>query len=439
MSKQLAQVMTSRLNLQPALISPAHQGEVIAALQHMASMDEGDDKQQQEASTANLLASYGYQPTASEKPFVYADGIAFIPVTGLLINRYGYSCGWVTGYNFIRNQLNAAVDDSDVKLIVLDCNSGGGEVAGCFELSNDIRATRDKKPTLAVVDSSSYSACYAIASSCSRVVAIPSAGVGSIGVVAMHIDMSKMLDTWGIKITFIFSGEHKVDGNPYEPLPEPVRKSIKARVDQTRQEFVSLVATNRGLDPKKIYDTEAECYSAKQGLELGLIDAIAQPIEAVQAFLIELTRSEPLKESIMTTATVTGAENATAAPTKDGDASTTTSTTTAAPAGGAAPVADKTAERARIKAITGHANAKGRESLANHFAFNTDMSVDDAAAALAAAPVEKASGNALEEAMTATGGGPKVGADAAAGGETTAAQRILKSQELATGIKHDLK
>lgn len=437
MSKQLAQIMANRLNLQPALISPAHQGEVIAALQHMSAMSEDDHKRQQEANARDLLSSYGYEPSASQKPFVYSDGIAFIPVTGMLINRYGYSCGWVTGYNFIRNQLNAAVDDSDVKLIVLDCNSGGGEVAGCFELSNEIRGTRDKKPTLAVVDSSSYSACYAIASACSRVVAIPSAGVGSIGVVAMHIDFSKALTEWGIKITFIFSGDHKVDGNPYEPLPEPVRKSIQARVDQTRQEFVTLVATNRGLDPKKVHDTEAACYSAAQGMELGLIDAIAQPIEAVQAFLIELTRSEPDKESPMTTATTTGADTTTAAPKKEGDAA-------AQPGAGAAPGAaittdDKAAERARIKAITGHANAKGREALAQHLAFNTNMSVDDAAAAMAAAPVEKAAGNALEDAMTATGGGPGVGADATKGGELTPAQRILKSQELATGIKHDLK
>lgn len=47
----------------------------------------------------------------------------------------------------------------------------------------------------------------------------------------------------------------------------------------------------------------------------------------------------------------------------------------------------KLAERQRIEAITGHANAKGREAMANHLAFKTDMSVDDAASLLAAAPV----------------------------------------------------
>lgn len=442
MSKQLSQVIADRLNMQPVMISPAHVNMITDSLRQMHAANHDDEEEGSRNARANLLAAYGYEYEAQseEKPFVFADGIAFIPVTGLLINRFSYNWGWVTGYNFIRAQLAAALDDSDVKLILFDCHSGGGEVSGCFELCADIFASRSIKPSVAVVDSASYSACYAIASSASKIVVTPSGGVGGIGVVAMHLDYSKYLSEVGIKVNFIFSGDHKVDGNMYEALPEPVRKSIQSRVDATRQEFVSLVATNRGLDTQVVFDTQAKCYSASEALGMGLIDAIKPPIEAVQASLVELTGSVTIQENkAMTTAeqkpgaeSAKAPENATQA--NEAAASTTVAATT---------VDQKSAaqvERERIKAITTHEKAANKSSLANHLALNTDLSVDAAVAILENAAAETvvqsaASTSAFTAAMD-NSSHPNVGADHAEGKGMTAAQRIIRSQELATGMKH---
>ena len=57
---------------------------------------------------------------AARKPFVYRDGIAVIPVHGTLINRFNNCWGFVTGYNYIRRQINLAAFDDDVEVIVLD-------------------------------------------------------------------------------------------------------------------------------------------------------------------------------------------------------------------------------------------------------------------------------------------------------------------------------
>lgn len=436
MSKQLSQVIADRLNMQPVMISPAHVNMITDSLRQMHAANHDVEESESQRARVNLLAAYGYEYEAQseEKPFVFADGIAFIPVTGLLINRFSYQWGWVTGYNFIRAQLTAALDDSDVKMILFDCHSGGGEVSGCFELCADIFASRAVKPSVAVVDSASYSACYAIASSASKIVVTPSGGVGSIGVVAMHLDYSKWLSEVGIKVSFIFSGDHKVDGNMYEELPEPVRKSIQSRVDATRQEFVSLVATNRGLDTQVVFDTQAKCYSASEALGMGLIDAIQPPLEAVQASLIELTGSVTIQENnVMTTAEhKPGAESAKAP-------NTETTTATVNPV-----VTEKSAaqvERDRIKAITTHEKAANKSALANHLAMNTDLSVEAAADILQNAAEETVAQtatttvSAFTEAMN-TSTHPNVGADSSEGEGMTAAQRILRSQEIATGAKH---
>jgi len=302
----------------------------------------------------SLCAAYGFDSKAQNKPFAFQDGVAIIPIHGSLINRFGQCYGYVTGYNFIRRQRDAAMADPDVTAIVYDVNSGGGEAAGCFELADESFALRGTKPTISVVDSACYSAAYALASTSDQVVVTPTGGAGSVGVYTMHVDMSKMLEDWGLNITLIHAGEHKVDGHPYAELPEDGRADMQKSVDATYNKFVESVARNRNLSVEAVKDTQARCYSADDALALGLIDSVASPIEAIRAFLggpSEASNDETTGDSLMELNEA------------------------------------KQAERQRVGAISGHPNAKGREAMANHLALNTDMSVDDAAALLAVAPV----------------------------------------------------
>lgn len=302
----------------------------------------------------SLCAAYGFDSKAQNKPFAFQNGVAIIPIHGSLINRFGQCYGYVTGYNFIRRQRDAAMADPDVTAIVYDVNSGGGEAAGCFELADESFALRGTKPTISVVDSACYSAAYALASTSDQVVVTPTGGAGSVGVYTMHVDMSKMLEDWGLNITLIHAGEHKVDGHPYAELPEDVRADMQKSVDATYNKFVESVARNRNLSVEAVKDTQARCYSADDALALGLIDSVASPIEAIRAFLggpSEASNDETTGDSLMELNEA------------------------------------KQAERQRVGAIIGHPNAKGREAMATHLALNTEMSVDDAAALLAVAPV----------------------------------------------------
>ena len=302
----------------------------------------------------SLCAAYGFDSKAQNKPFAFQNGVAVIPIHGSLINRFGQCYGYVTGYNFIRRQRDAAMADPEVTAIVYDVNSGGGEAAGCFELADESFSLRGTKPTISVVDSACYSAAYALASTSDEVVVTPTGGAGSVGVYIMHVDVSKMLENWGIDITLIHAGDHKVDGHPYAELPDDVRADMQKSVDATYNKFVESVARNRNLSVEAVKATQARCYSADDALALGLIDSVASPLEAIRAFLgghSEASNDETTGDSLMELNEA------------------------------------KQAERQRVGAIIGHPNAKGREAMANHLALNTDMSVDDAAALLAVAPV----------------------------------------------------
>lgn len=371
LAKMALQQALTRMQMQPVMVEPsAVPGIVRAAQSMMANEDIPDDMTEDMLINKfdELCQTYGYSGSTRGKNFAFADGTAIIPVHGTLINRYGgYYYGEATGYNFIRRQRAEAMADPDVERIVYDVNSGGGEAAGCFELSDESFELRGQKPTLAVVDSNCYSAAYAFASSADKISVTPSGGAGSIGVISMHTDISKLLDDYGVKITLITAGEHKADGNPFSELSPEVKANIQASVDATRDKFVALVARNRGIDEKAVRDTEARCYNASDALALNLIDAVETPTQAINAFINGPSGSTTGDDTSMTTQTT--------AP--DGNANLST------PAGDPAKM-----ERERIAGIMNCEAAQGKSKLAGHLAFNTDLSVEAATQILSAAAPE---------------------------------------------------
>ena len=302
-----------------------------------------------------------------------------------MINRFNSCWSFVTGYGYIKNAIAHALQNDSVGKIVLDVNSNGGEAAGCFETADFIREACAVKPIHAVVDSRCYSAAYALASACTSITATPSSGVGSIGVVAMHVSMEKALDEHGYKVTFIQAGDKKTLGNPYKDLTDEQKADLQKTIDISYENFVKLVSTNRSMDKEAVIKTQAACYTANEAVELGLIDEVAT---VEQAFSKLNT-----KESNMTV-----------------DKTNQTASTTDTGA---------SAERQRIQSIL--SAAVNQQALASHLAFNTSMSVEEATGILAAAKQEaevvEPELNMLAEAM-AQMGAPNVGADT---GNTTQA------------------
>jgi len=217
-----------------------------------------------------------------QTPFTLQDGIAVIEISGVLVHRgawIGRSSGQ-TSYEGIAAQLAAAVGDFMVRGIALEIDSFGGEVAGVFDLADAIRATRAAKPVWALIAEHAFPAGYAPASQADRIIRPRTGAVGSIGVVVMHADLSGQLSDAGVTVTLIHSGAHKVDGNPYAPLPDPVRARIQAEIDSIRTLFADIVAAGRGRRPRvnAALATEAECYRGADAVAAGRpMKSLTQP------------------------------------------------------------------------------------------------------------------------------------------------------------------
>ncbi len=213
-----------------------------------------------------------------EAPYPVVDGIAVIEIAGVLIHRGGWigQSSGQTSYEGIAAQIEAAASDASVRGLALEIDSFGGEVAGVFDLADRIRATRASKPVWAFVAEHAFSAGYALASQADRIVLPRTGALGSIGVVVMHADLSGKLDQDGVQVTLVHSGQHKVDGNPYEPLSTEVRTDIQREIDVLRFLFAETVAAGRAgqLSQEAALATEAATYRGADAVTAGLADEV---------------------------------------------------------------------------------------------------------------------------------------------------------------------
>lgn len=213
------------------------------------------------------------------------NGVAVIPIMGTIMPRANlmseYSGG--TSVQGLTKQLRAALADPEVGSILLDIDSPGGQVSNVPELAAEILASRGDKPIVAVANTLAASAAYWLAASADEIVVSPSAEVGSIGVLAMHEDVSGMLEREGVKVNFIHAGKYKVEGNPYEPLTDEARGAIQSRVDDYYEMFVSAVAKGRGVTPAAVRGGfgEGRVVGAKEAVRLGMADRVATLDETI--------------------------------------------------------------------------------------------------------------------------------------------------------------
>ena len=222
-------------------------------------------------------------------------GIAQIPILGTLVRRSSYlgAASGLTSYHDIEAMAESAFADPQVKAVLLEIDSSGGEAGGVFDLAQRLRtlAQNSGKPLWAIADEAALSAAYALACAADRLWLTRTAEVGSIGVVAVHIDESAADAKAGMTYTFLHAGAHKVDGHPHAPLSEAVATDIQSDIEGLHSQFIDLVAGFRHLSPDAIRATEARVYRGEAALAAGLADQIGTPREALAALNQQLSMS----------------------------------------------------------------------------------------------------------------------------------------------------
>lgn len=230
------------------------------------------------------------------------NSVAVLPLFGTIFPRADMmtEISGATSAERFGNQFMELVRDASISAIVLDVDSPGGQIYGIEELSKKIFDARGTKPIVAVANHTMASAAYWLGTAADEVVVSPSGEVGSIGVFAMHKDLSAGLIQAGVKVSLISAGKFKVEGNPYEPLAEEARASIQTVVNQAYDSFIEAVARNRGMKPAIVRDSfgQGRMVGARQAVDLGMADSIGTLEETISRLYGNSSSANTLKGNV---------------------------------------------------------------------------------------------------------------------------------------------
>ena len=224
---------------------------------------------------------------ANDKGYKILDGVAVIPVTGPLSKRMSFLT-WIMGgrtFGQLSEMIYDAVEDPEVDAIVMDVDSPGGTVSGTDAFAEVIAAAAAIKPVVAFANGCMCSAAYWTASATSKVITERTAAVGSIGVIMVHADFSKLDERYGVKYTVLTAGKYKAVGNDVNPLSDEDRAVLQAELDALYAIFVDAVAAHRGVssDTVRTGMADGRVFIGRAAVDAGLADAVGNLQTAIDA------------------------------------------------------------------------------------------------------------------------------------------------------------
>ena len=170
------------------------------------------------------------------------------------------------------------------RALLVDIDSPGGSAAGSEVLYRGLRRVADSKPVYAYVRGMGASGGYYVACAATRVFALPTALVGSIGVIYLRPVLELLLEKMGVEFSIFKGGRLKdMSGFWRSPTPEESEK-FQGLIDEIYDNFVSVVARSRSLEDSAVRElATGEVMTAVRAIDLGLIDQIGDFEDAVAA------------------------------------------------------------------------------------------------------------------------------------------------------------
>lgn len=184
----------------------------------------------------------------------------------------------------IKEELQLAEKDPDIKALLLLINSPGGEVTAADIIYHELEVFKSKRnlPIITSFGAMGASGAYYIAMTSNKIIAQPTSMVGSIGIIINSANLTGLMKKLGVEAVTYKSGEFKDMGSPFKPGEQTERVFFETIVNNLHQHFIKRVAEGRGLPVKDVAQlANGRIYTSEQALENGLIDEIGYIENAV--------------------------------------------------------------------------------------------------------------------------------------------------------------
>lgn len=206
---------------------------------------------------------------------------AIVPISGIMIHGAGrlLELFGAISHGRISDMIDQAIS-SGAKRIGFKVNSPGGTVRGTPEIGAKIAGLKARGiETFAFTDSLAASAAYYAIAGVNRIYATLSASVGSVGVIAEAWDVSRMLESAGIRVNTFTSGKFKDAGNPHHPMNSDQREYLQQSVDELATDFKNFVTQYR----PEIHESsmQGQVYNGKKAFSLNFVDELASDLSGI--------------------------------------------------------------------------------------------------------------------------------------------------------------
>ncbi len=229
-----------------------------------------------------LLLSLSVLVISTQNPF-FKESIVIIPVEGAISTSSSQSVfSPVANDEKIVKEIEKANKDQNIKAIIFAINSGGGSAVASAEIERAIK--RSEKPTVALIRDVCASGAYWVASASDKIVADPNSIVGSIGVIYIHADYSRLFnETLKMRYEVVKGGEYKDMSLPFRSMTKEEREMWEMMIQDIYENFIETVAKNRKMEESAVREiAEGKLYSGEQAKEIGLVDELGGEKEAIE-------------------------------------------------------------------------------------------------------------------------------------------------------------
>ncbi len=223
---------------------------------------------------------------------LHGDLITYIPNDNY--DDFGSPMEDETSSEQIYFAIKSAEKDDDIKAIIIEVDSGGGDPVAGEEINSAIK--KSTKPVIAYIRSMGASAAYWAISGADKIYSMKTSSVGSIGVNYSYVDFSKSGEEDGATFNELSSAKFKNIMSPFKELTEEEKELIMDDLQKTHNLFVESVAENRGLELEKVKEiADGWAYNGPDSLEFGLIDDIGGMDEVKDYLKTEILNNEEVK------------------------------------------------------------------------------------------------------------------------------------------------
>lgn len=229
-----------------------------------------------------ILAKFDDEVKRDRIGDVARDGnVAILSVGGVIGRKFSgfLNSSGVTSVDVLQRIVEEARTDPSIEGMVLDVDSPGGTVTGTPEAAETLADFSREKPLVAYTSGLMASAAYWLSAPADAIFAAPSADVGSIGVYAAMLDVTRAMENQGVHVELFKQGKFKAMGMPGTSLTDEQREFLQERVDEIGDWFRGYVQGNRPAVERDAM--EGQTFMGENALEVGLVDHIGTLADAV--------------------------------------------------------------------------------------------------------------------------------------------------------------